>query len=94
MQSLVAIGACTDFQRMRRLALYFLPATGVAAAIIGAFYGWIGIQAVRGGAGWFGILLVVFGIGGIALGIALMNAWRTFAERMKRANDLERKGRQ
>ena len=78
---------------MRRLALYFLPATGVAAAMIGAFYGWIGIQAVRGGAGWFGVLLVVFGIGGIALGIALMNAWRTFVERMKGANDLQQKRR-
>jgi hypothetical protein len=78
---------------MRRLALYFLPATGVAAAMIGAFYGWIGIQAVRGGAGWFGVLLVVFGIGGIALGIALMNAWRKFVERMKGANDLQQKRR-
>ena len=78
---------------MRRFALYFLPATGVAAAIIGAFYGWIGIQAVLGGAGWLGVLLVVFGVGGIALGVALMNAWRKFVERMKSANDLERNRR-
>jgi hypothetical protein len=72
---------------MRRFALYFLPATGVAAAIIGAFYGWIGIQAIRGGAGWFGVLVVVFGVGGIALGIALMNAWRMFVERARGANE-------
>ena len=72
---------------MRRFALYFLPATGVAAAIIGAFYGWIGIQAIRGGAGWFGVLVVVFGVGGIALGIALMNAWRNFVERARGANE-------
>ena len=78
---------------MRRFALYFLPAVGVAAAIIGAFYGWIGIQAIRGGAGWFGVLVVAFGVGGIALGIALMNAWRKFVEHMKGANDLERKRR-
>jgi hypothetical protein len=79
---------------MRRFALYFLPASGVAAAIIGAFYGWIGIQAVRGGAGWFGILLVVFGFGGITLGIALMNAWRKFVERAKGESDLERNRKQ
>ena len=71
---------------MRRFALYFLPATGAAAAVIGVLFGWIGIQAIRGGAGWFGILLLAFGIGGIALGMALWNAWRTFVARVRSGN--------
>jgi hypothetical protein len=61
---------------MRRFALYFLPATATAAMIIGVFYGWIGFQAVRGGAGWAGYLLLAFGIGGVALGAGLLNVWR------------------
>lgn len=75
---------------MRRFALYFLPATGAAAAVVGVLYGWIGIQAIRGGAGWFGVLLLVFGIGGMALGMALWNAWRKFVERVRNTNELKR----
>lgn len=68
---------------MRRFALYFLPATGAAAAVIGLFYGWIGIQAILAGAGWFGVLLLAFGVGGIALGMALWNAWRKFVGKVR-----------
>ena len=71
---------------MRRFALYFLPATAAAAAVIGVLYGWIGIQAIRGGAGWVGFLLLAFGFGGIALGTALWNVWRKFIERVRSAS--------
>jgi hypothetical protein len=68
---------------MRRLALYFLPAAAAAAAIFGLFYGWIGFQAIRGGAGWVGYLLLVFGFGGITLGTALWTAWRKVVEQIR-----------
>ena len=68
----------------RRLALYFLPATATAAMIIGVLYGWIGFQAVRGGAGGAGFLLLAFGVGGIALGAALLNAWRKIVDRIRK----------
>lgn len=68
---------------MSKVVLYFLPATGVIAAIFGAFYVWIAIAALRNGAGWVGVLLLVFGFAGIALGAALWNAWRMMLARAR-----------
>jgi hypothetical protein len=66
-----------------RFVYYVMPAAAVFAAAFGAIYGWIGIRAVLGGAGWFGVLLLVFGVGGIALGSALWRAWRMITKRAR-----------
>jgi len=64
-----------------RFVLYVLPAAAVFAAAFGAVYGWIGVLSLVNGAGWFGALLVVFGVAGVALGIALWRAWRLGSKR-------------
>ena len=63
-----------------RFVYYVMPAAAVFAVAFGAVYGWIGIRAVFGGAGAFGVLLLVFGIGGVALGLSLWRAWRMIAK--------------
>ena len=60
-----------------------LPAAAVFAVAFGAVWGWIGVRALIGGAGQFGVLLVVFGIAGVALGLALWRAWRLVVNRAK-----------
>ena len=60
----------------RRTIFYVMPAMAVVAAAAGVIYGWIGVHALIEGAGWAGVLLVVFGVAGVALGLALWNAWR------------------
>ena len=64
-----------------RFVLYVLPAAAIFAALFGAVYSWIGVQSLVNGSGWFGVLLLVFGIAGIALGLALWRAWRLVAKR-------------
>ncbi len=59
-----------------RFVYYVMPAAAVFAGAFGAVYGWIGVRTVLGGADWFGVLLLVFGIGGVALGLGLWRAWR------------------
>jgi hypothetical protein len=68
-----------------RFVYYVLPAAAVFAVAFGAVWGWVGIRALIGGAGWFGVLLVVFGIGGVALGLALWRAWRMVVDRARGA---------
>ena len=67
-----------------RFVFYVVPATAVIAAVFGVVYGWIGVQALLAGGGWFGVLLVVFGFGGVALGLALWRTWRTILVRTPR----------
>jgi hypothetical protein len=64
-----------------RFVYYVMPAAAIFAALFGAVYGWIGVKAVLGGAGWFGVLLIVFGVAGVALGLALWRAWRMVSKR-------------
>jgi hypothetical protein len=64
-----------------RFVYYVLPAGSVFAVAFGAVWGWIGIKALIGGAGQFGVLLVVFGIAGVALGLSLWRAWRLVVNR-------------
>jgi uncharacterized membrane protein len=68
---------------MRRFTIYFLPAVAVAAAVFGAFYGWVGFLSLRRGEIGVGIFLVVFGIGGISLAAALWNTWRGIVRRAR-----------
>jgi hypothetical protein len=69
-----------------RFVYYVLPAAAVFAVALGAVWGWVGVQALIAGAGWFGVLLVVFGIAGVALGLALWRAWRMIAHRARGAS--------
>lgn len=64
-----------------RTIFYVMPAMAVVAGAAGVIYGWIGVRALIGGAGWVGGLLLVFGVAGIALGLALWNAWRLVTKR-------------
>jgi len=64
-----------------RFVYYVMPAAAIFAAAFGVVYGWIGVNALIAGAGWFGALLLVFGVGGIALGLALWRAWRLLTKR-------------
>jgi hypothetical protein len=64
-----------------RFVYYVLPAAAIFAAAFGGIYGWIGVKALLGGAGWFGVLLIVFGVAGVALGLALWRGWRLIAKR-------------
>jgi hypothetical protein len=66
-----------------RLVFYVMPAAAIFAAAFGAVYGWIGVKALIDGAGWFGVLLLVFGVAGIALGLALWRAWRMITKRAR-----------
>ena len=66
-----------------RFVYYVLPAAAVFAVAFGAVWGWIGVQALISGAVWFGVLLVVFGIAGVALGLALWRAWRLVVDRAR-----------
>ena len=59
---------------MRSFTLYFLPAIAVSAVVFGLFYGWVGIQSLGRGEVGVGIFLLVFGFGGIALGVAMLSA--------------------
>ncbi len=65
-----------------RFIYYVMPAAAVFAAAFGVVYGWIGVNALIAGAGWFGVLLLVFGVAGVALGVALWRAWRLVAKRV------------
>ena len=60
------------------MSMYFLPAMGVAAAIFGAFYLWAGVRNLIAQNWMMGMLITAFGICGIALGMALWRAWKTF----------------
>lgn len=64
-----------------RFVLYVLPAAAIFATAFGAVYGWIGVKALFAGAGWIGGLFVVFGVAGVALGLALWRAWRMVSRR-------------
>lgn len=64
-----------------RFVLFVLPAAAIFAVAFGIVYGWIGVKATLAGAGWFGALLIVFGIAGVALGLALWRAWRLVSKR-------------
>ena len=64
-----------------RFVLYVLPAAAIFAVAFGGVYGWIGVNSTLAGAGWFGVLLIVFGVAGIALGLALWRAWRLVSKR-------------
>jgi hypothetical protein len=66
-----------------RFVYYVMPAAAIFAVAFGAIWGWIGIQALIGGAGRFGVLLVVFGIAGVALGLSLWRAWRLVVNRAR-----------
>jgi hypothetical protein len=67
----------------RRTSFYLLPGLSIAAAALGLVWGWIGVTAAIGGGGPIAYLFVLFGFGGIALGIALWRAWRTFVNQAK-----------
>lgn len=66
-----------------RFVYYVLPTAAVFAVAFGAVRGWIGVRALIGGAGQFGVLLVVFGIAGVALGLSLWRAWRLVVDRAR-----------
>jgi hypothetical protein len=68
-----------------RAVFYVMPAMAVVAGAAGVIYGWIGVRALIEGGGWVGGLLLVFGVAGIALALALWNAWRLVT---KRANGM------
>jgi len=68
-----------------RFVYYVMPAAAIFAAAFGVVYGWIGVNALIAGAGWFGVLLVVFGVAGVALGLALWRAWRLITKRAGQA---------
>lgn len=65
----------------RRTSFYLLPGLAVAAAALGIIWGWIGVSAVIAGGGGVAWLFVVFGFGGVVMGISLWRAWRTFGRR-------------
>ena len=65
----------------RRTSFYLLPGLAVAATALGIIWGWIGVSAVIDGGGGVAWLFIVFGFGGIVLGIALWRAWRSFGQR-------------
>ena len=69
----------------RLTILYVMPAMAVVAGAAGVIYAWIGVRALIEGGGWFGGLLLVFGIAGIALGLGLWNAWRLVSKRVRGA---------
>ena len=62
----------------RKTSYYLLPGLSVAAAALGLVWGWIGITAAIGGGGPIAWLFIVFGFGGLVLGLALWRAWRGF----------------
>jgi hypothetical protein len=68
---------------MRRFTLYFLPAVAVAGSVFGLFYGWVGVQSLVRGETGVGIFLLVFGFGGIALGVALWSVWRRLVQQAR-----------
>jgi len=65
----------------RRTSYYLLPGLAIAAAALGLVWGWIGISATINGGGPVAWLFVVFGFGGVVLGMAMWRAWRTFGQR-------------
>jgi len=66
-----------------RTIFYVMPVMAVFAAAAGVIYSWIGVRALIEGGGWFGGLLLVFGVAGIALGLGLWNAWRLVTKRAR-----------
>lgn len=68
-----------------RSIFYVMPVMAVVAGAAGVIYSWIGVRALIDGGGWAGGLLLVFGIAGIALGLALWNAWRLVTNRARGA---------
>lgn len=66
-----------------RTIFYVMPAMALVAGAAGVIYGWIGVRALIEGAGWVGGLLLVFGVAGVALGLALWNAWRLVTKRAR-----------
>ena len=67
---------------MNRLSLYLLPVIAIFAVACGLTWGWIGIRAAIGGGGPVAYLFIVFGFGGIVLGMAL---WRARQALLKRS---------
>lgn len=72
---------------MKRFSIVFLPIIAVAAALFGICYLWIGVRTVMAHNMGPGLLVVAFGIAGIALGAALWSAWRQFMARMRNTAD-------
>lgn len=68
---------------MKGFSSYFLPVIGVAAGLFGLGYVWIGIHTLFERQWGVGVLLTVFGIAGVAMGLALWNAWRQFVKRVR-----------
>jgi hypothetical protein len=66
---------------MKRVSLYFLPALAVIAVLFGSFYVWTGLNVLRQGHLGMAALVTVFGVGGIAMGVALWTISRQFARR-------------
>ena len=64
-----------------RFVLYVMPAAAVFAAAFGVVYGWIGVKSLLIEPNWLGALLLVFGFGGLALGVSLWRAWRLVSKR-------------
>jgi hypothetical protein len=70
---------------MRRFTVYFLPAIAVAAVVFGLFYAWTAFQTFRRGEIGVGVFLLVFGLGGVALGIAMWTTWRNIVRQAREA---------
>ena len=70
---------------MRRFTVYFLPAIAVAAVVFGLFYAWTAFQTCRRGEIGVGVFLLVFGLGGVALGIAMWTTWRNIVRQAREA---------
>lgn len=67
----------------QRYSLYFIPAVGIAAAVFGLFYGYIGVQTLIRGDGKLATFFFVFGFGGIVLGLALFSVWRQLVRKAR-----------
>ena len=63
------------------MSWYVLPLIAIGAAIFGFVWIWIGANAAMHEGGPVAYLLIVFGFGGIVLGLALWNTWRSMTSR-------------
>jgi hypothetical protein len=64
---------------MKRMSAYFLPVLAALATMFGFFYIYAAIRPLRTGDTGTAVFLLVFGFGGVALGVALWTTWRKFA---------------
>lgn len=70
---------------MRRL-IVLIPFAAAFAMIFGGYYAIAGLRTILSGNPTFGAFFLVYGLGGLLIGVALWRAYRDYRKRLRESN--------